>query len=268
MIKLIASQLEGLLSKQTEKLDLSALQRHLKRMKQHGTQLVLFTRSSYPYLLHKFQSVEGPLDYVAENGAEVVINGVNVREHQFDAIVLSQILDWLDRQPNFEDATITLSSKTNTITNAKLQDSIYAKLKKSYPTMTPAPDLLMIANHIYQIRIDVAAGKMPKCQKELEKKFKDQIRLVPGGQDYFYLVTPEATFANGLATIQKHGGIRNRQTAAFGNLAKDFGFMNAAKYSYATPDAPADVKNVSQSLKGSNPQSVIFEKFDQLMKQK
>ena len=265
MIKLIVSQL-GMLTDQSHHVDFSALQACLQKAKQHHARLMILSASSYPRLLTEFQSVNGPLDYGAENGAETVVNGVNIREKMIDAITLSQILDWLNQKSEFAKAAVTLSSRISTLTNAQPDRQIYRRLKRCYPTVHPASDLLMIASQIYQIRVDVPVSNVAPYQKLFRQRFSDQIKLINGGSNYFYVVSPEVDWGSAVASAQKDLGVRNRQMAAFGKSIADFNYLNAAKYSFAAAGANPALQAVAKLL----PQSphAVFQQISRLLDRK
>ncbi|XIF19538.1 MAG: HAD family phosphatase [Acetilactobacillus jinshanensis] len=232
MIRLVASRLEGMLMDSKGHLDQSGLQKRLNEMKKHGTRLVLITPKSYPYLLGKFQIVYGPLDYIAENGAEVVVNGVNIVEKKLDGTTLGEILNWMSEKPIFGKTTLTLSGRLNTITNAIPGSEIDKRLKKLYPMAHWVSDLMMVASQIYQIRVDVPLPDVADYARQLRSHFKRSIRLIKGGKKHFYILAPGSDLSRDLEAIQDRLKIRSRQTAAFGYRAADFDYLNDAKYGY------------------------------------
>ena len=266
MIKLVASRLEGLLMNDQGQIDRSALQTRLSEMQKHGTQLVLISRESYPYLLAKFQHVSGPLNYVAENGAETVVNGVNVHEKMLGAVILSEILQWLSEKSDFARTTVTLSSRLNTITNAVPGSHLASHLKQLYPTVTWAPDLMMVASQIYQIRIDVPTKGTRMYEDLVHRKFGTQVKIVAGGPSYFYVTAPEVNLGKSLAVVQEQLKVRNRQTAAFGRTMADFNYLNAAKYGYTVTDASSTVQAIATPLSGTDYSEAVFKQIDRLMK--
>ncbi|QBP17777.1 HAD hydrolase family protein [Acetilactobacillus jinshanensis] len=266
MIRLVASRLEGMLMDQHGSVNVSGLQKRLNEMKKHGTRLVLITPKSYPYLLAKFQNVQGPLDYIAENGAEVVVDGVNVKENKLDSTTLGEILNWMSEKPAFGKTTLTLSGRLSTITNAIPGSDIDKHLKKLYPTTHWVSDLLMVASQIYQIRVDVPLPNVAEYARQLRNRFKTSIRLIKGGKKHFYILAPEVDLGNALETIQDHLKVRNRQTAAFGYDAADFDYLNAAKYSYTFPNADAQVSDIAKTLSGPARDAVVLNAIDKLLK--
>lgn len=268
MIKLIASQLDQAFWDQKKEFKVSALNQTLQQVTAHQAHLAFLTNNCYPYLLGKFQKVTSPLDYVAENGAEVVANGVNIKEHLMDAVTLGKLLDWVSRKPDFMTAKQILSSKTDTITNVQTDDPFYKKALQVYPTMHHVDDLIMTAGKVYQIRFNFILPHADAYAQELKEKFKDTVKIIKRDPKSFYVVDPEASFGAGLATLQKHYGARNRQTAAIGNQLIDLAALNAAKYSYALADSPKELASVAQPLTGSDNQAVILKKIQELLQQK
>lgn len=265
MIRLVASRLEGLLMDSKGHLDQSGLQKRLNEMKKHGSRLVLITPKCYPYLLGKFQHLNGPLDYIAENGAEVVVNGVNVQEDKIDADTLSRILEWISEKPAFGKTTLTLSGRLNTITNAIPGGQTEARLKKLYPTTHWVSDLMMVASQIYQIRIDVPLPNVTSYARQLRTHFKRSIKLVKGGKKHFYILSPKVNLGDDLATIQNHLKVRNRQTAAFGYQPADFNLLNIAKYGYTFKGAAPQLSDVAKPLASQPDSKVVLKEIDQLM---
>ena len=265
MVKLIASRLEGTFLDDTGQFDPVAFQRQLNVMQKRQIRFVVYSGLSYPELLTKFQSVNGPIDYIAENGAQVVQNGVNVAEHFVNPLVWDRALRWLKKKSDFGKFKIILSARSCSYTDLTPSDPQFKPLKQLYPALTPVPNLGLVGDPVYQVRLWVNQPNVNLLQQLFDQKFSRDLRAINGGKHCLYIVNRGVNLSQGLQKLQAITKTRIRQTAAFGRVKRDFNLLNSAKDSYFVRNGAPELANVAQPLKFTNNQRAVQKQITQIL---
>lgn len=217
-----------------------------------------------PRLRMMFGNLVNQLDFVAENGAHLLVNGKTVARHQMSKSDVTAFLDYFEGQ--YQELKITLTGingtyiakgtsfevDTSKITPEEAEIFIHSVQEVEYLS-----DILM-NDDIMKISMMVDLESCQRVEEQFNRQFTGNLRAITSGFDTVDFIQKGIDKGWGLEQLMVKEGIDSRQLMAFGDGGNDIEMLKLAGHSFAMSNATANVKQVARAIAPSNSQNGVF----------
>ena len=240
MIKLIASDLDGTLVKDSSPEVYPEFLRTILELKRKGIHFVAASGRQYASIHKMFKEVESDIDYIACNGAHIIANGttlaVTALQDQYARRIIRQLREY-EGECEFEVTTPEGGFVEST------DKSFIDLLKYGYrDDLHVIDDVLTITAPIMKLSFYKRGSVRTIGEGTLIPQWKDLVKVCMSGEEWVDFMAPEVDKGAALLRLQKHYGISREETLSFGDNPNDIGLLQAAGISYAVENARDEVK--------------------------
>lgn len=238
--------------------------RLIKRLRAQDISFVVASGNSMPRLRMMFGDLVNQLDFVAENGAHLLVNGKTVARHQMSKSDVTAFLDYFEGQ--YQELKITLTGingtymvkgtsfkvDTSKITPEEAEIFIHSVQEVEYLS-----DILM-NDDIMKIFMMADLESCQRVEEQFNRQFTGNLRAITSGFDTVDFIQKGIDKGWGLEQLMVKEGIDSRQLMAFGDGGNDIEMLKLAGHSFAMANATANVKQVARAIAPSNSQNGVF----------
>ena len=246
MIKLIASDMDGTLldgegNVPPETFDL------IKRLRTAGIGFVASSGRRFDTLQELFARVSDQMDFVASNGAQVVVAGRLVDREVFSHAALRRLKDVVDLFDGLH--LVVFDRKISYLLDD--EERFERELDKNLPNPLrvrdlPHPDTSIIKASIY---VDDAVMDMAYI---LEREMGEDFVFAPSGRKWIDVMQRGVSKATGVSQVLDAHGIRADEMMAFGDSMNDYEILRMAGTSVAMGNARYAIKQIADHVIGTN----------------
>ena len=258
MIKLIASDMDGTLldgegNVPPETFDL------IKRLKTAGIGFVASSGRRFDTLQELFAPVSSEMDFVASNGAQVVVAGQLVDREVFSHAALRRLKNVTDL---FDGLHLVVFDKISYLLDD--EERFERELDKNLPNPLrvrdlPRPDTSIIKASIY---VDDAVMDMAYI---LEREMGEDFVFAPSGRKWIDVMQHGVSKATGIKQVMEARHARAEEVVAFGDSMNDsFAAKNARISALLVKTGYNEGIAIDQWAKEYAPNDLVFDTMAQL----
>lgn len=264
-VKMIAVDMDGTFLNSQNDYDRALFQTLYQQMQQQNVKFVVASGNQY-YQLHSFfPEIADELSFVAENGAYVVSEGVEVACAEMPLETVHEILAILD---TYEEVHTILCGKNSAYASNKEPQAFIDHGSIYYHRLKQVDDLYAITDDIlFKFALSCPVEQAPEILEKLTTAFAGKITPVSSGHGDIDLIIPGVHKAQGLKTLQKIWQIEDTEVAAFGDSGNDLEMLEHAGYSYAMCNAQPAVKAVASAVIATNDQNGVLLQVGKLLEE-
>lgn len=251
MIKMIASDMDGTLldgdgNVPPETFDL------VRRLQDAGIAFVASSGRRFDTLQEMFAPVAHDMDFVASNGAQVVVGGALVDREVFSHAALRRLARECDL---FDTLHLALFDATHTYLlddEARFEREVDKNLPNPVRVFdVPDPDTSIIKASVY---CDDAVMDMAYAlSRELEADFV----FAPSGRKWIDVMQRGVSKATGIEQVMAAHGVRADEVMAFGDSMNDYEILRLVGTSCAMGNGRTAVKQVATRVIGTNVERAV-----------
>ncbi|GLB46558.1 hypothetical protein WR164_05370 [Philodulcilactobacillus myokoensis] len=248
-MKLIATNIKNTLVDDQNHFDYQKFQKIMDQMKSKGIHFVVISSDNYPHLLRFFNSIDGQISFVCENGAQVVKNGVVLKNHLVDYLTCQRVFKYLSKDDQLFGANIILSGKNNAYTNLKASDPKFKQQKQFYDYLQHVPDITAVFDQIYRIHLEWQSGDDATRIQLINHHFPDlrAVSNINGGID---IITEDSSREDGLKALQASFKVNDAEVAILSSDDNDQNFLNQFSNGISTKNQSIDgLDQINQLIK-------------------
>lgn len=254
MIKLIASDMDGTLLNEHDKID-EEFFHVLNQLKEKNILFVAASGRQYFNLLDKFSKVKNDVIYVAENGSYIVFEEEEIYSCKLDKNVVKSLVD-LGRQ--LEDCEIIVCGK-NSAYIEKNYEKFINQVKRYYMKYEVVSSLDEIEDDILKVTICDFRGASENSNKVFTSAYGNKLQIALSGELWLDIINRDVNKGVAIKLLQEKFNIKPEETMVFGDYFNDIEMFNSAYYSYAMENAPSEVKKHSRFTTKSNRDNGVLE---------
>lgn len=219
----------------------------------------------YHNLVARFPGLAPRMTFIAENGAYVVRNGVELSSDTLDDGLVATVVEHLRSLVRTgADLGIVICGKDSAYIERpdapfrEQVDKYYAHLAVLEDLLTrPSDDVLKIAVYDFG-SAETGAGRA------LER-FGADARVVVSGEHWVDVMSVATNKGAALRSVQAALGVTRDQTMAFGDYLNDLELLGAASHSYAMANAHPAVKDVARHIAPSNTENGVVRTISEVL---
>lgn len=261
MIKLIVTDMDGTFLDDKKRIhpDTELL---LTKLKEMGVRFVVASGRQYPSLQKLFPNHWRDLMFVAQNGAVVMENGVEVISYP---MLPEDIKLCLDAAEEVGDMLTVVCGKQCEYTTYKGAYDYFTRPGLQYEIQM----VECIEDYLDDgVKLNFILEKGQPVQevcRELEKRVHKGIYLAPSGFDIIDVGAVGINKGTALVSLQKEWGITPEETAVFGDQFNDVEMLQLGKYSYAMEGSAKEVQKFANFQGGDNNDGFVVKEICRLL---
>ncbi|WP_327179244.1 Cof-type HAD-IIB family hydrolase [Streptomyces sp. NBC_01335] len=208
-----------------------------------GRRGIVFSPASgrqYATLAHLFEGADEGMVYIAENGALVVRDGVELSSDPIDPAVSARLVTCV-RQLAEEgrDVGVVVCGKRSAYTE-RGDEAFLAQVAKYYRAHRVVDDATSVDDEIIKVAVLDFGGAENGAARALEA-FSDTHQVVVSGELWIDVMNRTADKGAAVRRLQQRLGIGPEQTMVFGDYLNDLEMLDTADWSFAMANAHPDI---------------------------
>lgn len=263
MIKLIASDVDGTLVKDSSPYIYAELPRTIKELKKQGIQFCVASGRQYYSIRNMFREVCDDIAYIAENGAHIVYQGNNLSITPMNREDVEGIVA-LYREHSDQCECIVSTPKATLMEtdNREFIELIRNGYRNRYELVD---DVLDTTEPIIKVSIYGKGSIRNLGEGEWIPKWKDQVKATMAGEEWVDFMGKQVDKGIGLKLLRDHMGLKREETMAFGDNDNDIGMLKEAGISYAVETARDSVKAIADKICPSYDEKGVYKIVKELI---
>lgn len=251
MIKLIASDMDGTLldgdgNVPPETYDL------IRRLNAVGISFVASSGRRFDTLQEMFAPVMNQMDFVASNGAQVVVAGKLVDREVFSHAALRRLKSIVDLFDNLHLAIFDRKITYLLDDEARFERELDKNLPNPVRALElPNPDTSIIKASIY---CDDAVMDMAYI---LERELGEDFVFAPSGRKWIDIMQRGVSKATGISQVMAAHNVKPAEVMAFGDAMNDYEILRMVGTSIAMGNGRSAIKQISTKVIGTNAERAV-----------
>lgn len=243
MIKLIASDIDGTLIKDSTPDLYPEMVQTIKELKKKG---ILFSAASgrqYESVRNVFREVADDIVYIVENGAHIRYRNENISVTPMKREYVEEIIRML--RSYYGSCETVISTPNGSLVESNNREFIDLITYGYHNTFRRVKDVLAEDAQIIKIAVYQKNSIRELGESMFIPAWENRVKACMAGEEWVDFMDLSVDKGNGLKLLQKHFGIAKEETMAFGDNNNDVGMMLAAGESYAVENAVEEVKKAA-----------------------
>lgn len=263
MIKLIASDVDGTLVKDSSPYIYSEMPEAIRELKKKGILFCVASGRQYYSIRNLFKDVADDIAYIAENGAHIVYQGENLFIKEMNREYAESIIKLYREHRDTCECIVSTPKMTLMETdNREFIELIRNSYRNRYELVH---DVLETKEPIIKVSIYRKEGLRKLAEEEFIPSWKDKVKATMAGEEWVDFMNLDVDKGNALRVLCEHLGISKEETMAFGDNDNDIGMLKAAGVSYAVETARESVKQTADHICPSYHEKGVYQIVKQML---
>lgn len=246
MIKLIATDIDGTLVKESTSVIYPEMLEAIRRWTDQGNYFCVASGRQYYSIRHMFEEVSDRIIYLAENGAHVRYQNRDILVQEMKRDYVEQIMHQL--RGYYDTCDVVVSSTEGSLLETKNEKFLTFFANGYHNKYRLVEDVLAEGLTIMKIAIYQEGSIREIGEKILIPAWQDKVKTCMAGEEWVDFMDASVDKGNALQVIQQFLGVSREETMAFGDNDNDLGLLAAAGESYAVENARDSVKKVAKHV--------------------
>lgn len=236
----------------------------LDRMEERGIVFAPASGRQYATLREMFARSARGMTFIAENGALVMRDGVEVSSTVLDrGTVTAAVRSVRTLAEGGSDVGLVLAG-AGTAWVERTDERFLVQARPYYRSITPVPDLLELPGAVLKAAL-FDFGEVAASSRIAFGPFEDTHQWVVSGERWSDLMARGVDKGAAVRALQADLGITRAQTVAFGDFHNDLGMLAEAGMSFAVANAHPDVIGAARFLAPANTEDGVVRVLEALV---
>lgn len=252
MVRLIATDMDGTLLDEKSRVPEGTYEL-VRELNEAGIRFCAASGRRFDTLQEFFAPVADEMDFVASNGAQVVVGGVLVDREVFSHAALRRLLATVR---TFDCLHMVVFDRTNSY----LFDDFTcytAEFDKDLPNPVRMEELPSASTSIIKASIYCDDGLMDMAYV-LSREFEDEFVFAPSGIHWIDVMQRGVSKATGIEQVMLAHGIQASDVMAFGDSMNDYEILRMVGQSRAMANGRYAVRQIAQKVIGTNAEHAVL----------
>lgn len=246
MIKLIASDVDGTLVKESTPVINQELIQVIQKLTDQGIYFAVASGRKYSSIEKMFSPVKRNLIYIAENGAHIHKDGKDFSVTPMNRRHVEEIIQ--DLREYYPDVHVTASTREGYLVESR-EESFWNLLRHGYNSeISVVDDILSQEAEIIKVSAYREGSIRELGEGILIPRWQDRVKTCMAGETWVDFMDATVDKGAALTILQKELNVQWEETMAFGDNDNDVGLMMAAGSSYAVENAVEAVKQKARYM--------------------
>lgn len=243
MIKLIASDIDGTLIKDSTPDLYPEMERAIKALTEQGVRFCAASGRQYQSMRNVFRGAGQDIIYIAENGAQIRYREKDLNVTPMERETAEEIIRQLREYDHSCD--IVVSTPDGCLLESRDREFIDLITYGYRNKFLLVDDVLAEDARIIKIAIYRRESIRELGESVLIPQWRDRVKVCMAGEEWIDFMDASVDKGHALSFIQRYFGIRKEETMAFGDNNNDIGMLQTAGESYAVENARDEVKSAA-----------------------
>lgn len=264
MIKLIASDVDGTLVKDSSPIIYNEIPETIIRLKKEKQiQFTVASGRSYHSIRRMFRSVSEDIAYIAENGAHIIYQGETLFLKEMKRKDAEDIVKMYRKYANQCECIVSTPEGTLMETdNREFIELIRNGYRNKYEIVE---DVLATKLPIIKVSIYQKEGIRQLGEEVFIPAFSQRVKGTMAGEQWVDFMDKTVDKGDALRYLQEYFGVTKEETMAFGDNNNDIGMLMAAGESYAVSNARDEVKASAKHICPSYHEKGVYQVISKLL---
>ena len=263
MIKLIASDVDGTLVKDSSPYIYPEMPEAVRQLKEKGILFCVASGRQYYSIRSMFKEVADDIAYIAENGAHIVYQGKTLMITEMNREYAEGIVKLYREHREICECIVSTPKMTLMETdNREFIELIRNGYRNRFEVVH---DVLDTTEPIMKVSIYKKDGIRKLGEEEFIPLWQDKVKATMAGEEWVDFMGKDVDKGNGLRALCEHLGIQKEETVAFGDNDNDIGMLKAAGVSYAVETARESVKQIADYICPSYNEKGVYQVIKKLI---
>ena len=263
MIKLIASDVDGTLVKDSSPYIYPEMPEAVRQLKEKGILFCVASGRQYYSIRSMFKEVADDIAYIAENGAHIVYQGKTLMITEMNREYAEGIVKLYREHRDICECIVSTPKMTLMETdNREFIELIRNGYRNRFEVVH---DVLDTTEPIMKVSIYKKDGIRKLGEEEFIPLWQDKVKATMAGEEWVDFMGKDVDKGNGLRALCEHLGIQKEETVAFGDNDNDIGMLKAAGVSYAVETARESVKQIADYICPSYNEKGVYQVIKKLI---
>lgn len=246
-IKLIATDVDGTLVKDSSPEVYDEMIDVIQKLTDKGIRFVIASGRQYGSIRKMFARANRKLDYIAENGAHILLAAENFSITKMERKYVEEIMaDLRNFYP--QGCHVVASTSKGCFLESRDPEFIHLITDSYRNDVTLTDDILSEDAEFIKLAVYKKNSIRQLGETILIPKWKDKVKTTMAGEEWVDFMDFSVDKGNALQKIQKALGIRAEETMVFGDNNNDLGMILLAGESYAVDTSVAEVKAAAKYI--------------------
>lgn len=264
-VKMIAVDMDGTFLNEQKEYNRERFQRLFRLMQEKGIKFVVASGNQYDQLKSFFPEEHEQMSFVAENGANIILEG----SHFYNARLNTEIvLEALAKIETLDPTVLVLCGKNGAYVSEQMPQEHFESVRFYYPSLKRLERLEDIGaeeDEIFKFALTFPNINIPGKVAALTELLAGDLIPVSSGHGDIDLIIPGVHKAYGLSKLCDFWSISPTEVAAFGDSGNDIEMLEYAGFSFAVGNAQEAVKAAANNIIGTNNQESVLEVIEALL---
>jgi hydroxymethylpyrimidine pyrophosphatase-like HAD family hydrolase len=202
-IKLIAVDMDGTFLSETGNYDRERFKKQYTKMKESNIRFVVASGNQYYQLRSFFPGFADELTYVAENGAYIVSEGIELFTAEIPGKETETVIDKIAEIPA---VNMVVCGKKSAYVKMETSDVFFNYANRYYHRLLRTADIKSADDQIFKFALSCPAEIVKEVQKELNNLIGHILTPTASGHGDIDLILPGINKAHGLTILQEKWG--------------------------------------------------------------
>ncbi len=267
MIKMIATDIDGTIVKDSSPSIYAEFPELVKKLVQAGYHFTVASGRAYPSICNIFRGVTDQIYCIAENGAHVLDREGNAlltikmkREH-----VVGIMQDVRTLYP--QGCDVVISTPECTYLESSREEFVRFMEENYHNAIRLTEDILAEPVEVLKIAIHKSGSIRELGEGYLIPKWENTVKACMAGEEWVDFMDGAVDKGNALRFLQEHFGCTAQETIAFGDNANDIGMLQAAGISYAVENARDEIKAAAKYVCPGYQEKGVFHRLNKVLEE-
>ncbi|PWG00159.1 Cof-type HAD-IIB family hydrolase [Levilactobacillus bambusae] len=246
-IQLIATDVDGTLMDSRHHYNQNHFRAVLDELHKRGDHFVIASGNHMGHLLKVFEGE--PVDaFIAENGAQVMVNQQTIFAKPLPRTVVHQVVETLRNDPAFTPTTIRLSGYHGTYIEKTSRPVDRTTEQYYFNNIVPVDHLSSVTDSFYKVNAEWAGIDVANLATQLNAQFPNQIHAMPSGFGSMDIVSKGINKATGLQQLAAYWHLIPDQMMAFGDNGNDLEMLASVGLGVAMQNGTLATKEIANQV--------------------
>ncbi|QLD13228.1 Cof-type HAD-IIB family hydrolase [Microbacterium oleivorans] len=238
------------------------LWRLLPRLRDRGIAFAPASGRQLATLQRQFAPADVELDYIAENGAYVMRDGVEVSSDAVAPEFARAVIERVRGLARLDIGLVVCGKRSAYIERSDA--AFLAEADRYYARLEVVEDLTAVDDQVLKLAVfDFALAEQSVAPELFDLRETHQV--VVSGRHWVDIMNTGVDKGRALARLQDALGIGPEQTMAFGDYLNDLELLRGARWSYAMAEAHPEVVEVARYRAPSHTEGGVITVIEELL---
>lgn len=262
MIKLIASDMDGTLLDAEGNVPPETFEL-ISGLRRCGVHFVASSGRRFDTLSEQFAPVIELMDFVASNGAQVVVGGKLIDREVFSHAAVCRLYRAVTM---FDVLHLALFDRTNSFL---LDDETVfeREIDKNLPNPVRAYEVPSPETNIIKASVYVSDGTVMDMSYALTRELGEDFVFAPSGRKWIDVMQRGVNKATGIRQVMEAHGVSADEVAAFGDSMNDYEILRMVGMPIAMENGRSAIKQIARKVIGPNTEHSVQKELRRMLEE-